>query len=373
MICVFVSLVLTACTGTSATKTGALAEAARDVTLPAPQEKADVTPARVHSSFQVLSGRCEARFADLAGVNAVLASPTLTASVDKLGEGQVSLQYDLVNLHMMELNEQLANAECRLDASLDAAAKLRSLSQRGLAGHGLDARIAFIADTLQRVRRKLDNPRFSQSLSASQKGRIERHFARAQDLKSKLSGQSATTALLRLADFPRADDIVLELESAVLDRELLQRQAEQSRNIRLTLSGGYRYDNPEPDEAASGGGFGRATLQVRLGAFGAEWERANARKTHAALEELHAPERGALSRIAETVEANRQSIAALKDRERDMIRSLGKGAEDRNDLSEIDQLMMDLEQLVMRSELAEVQALLRILGKAQLQLGMSRG
>lgn len=344
-----------------------------DIASPLVPDKTAVIRARAHSSVLDLSGRCEVRFADLAGVNAVLAAPTLTASVDKSGEGRVSLQYDLVNLQMIELNEQLANAECRIDAALDAASKLRSLSQRGLARHGLEARIAFISRTLMHAQRQLDKPGFSQALSASQKGRIERHLARAKELKSKLRGQSAKTSLQRLADFPHADDILLELESAVLDRELLQRKVDQARNIRLTLSGGYTYDNPDPDEAASSGGFGRATLQVRLGAFGAEWQRANDRQTQAALEELHEPGRGPLFRIAETYQTNLQSIAALKDRERDMVRSLGKASHDDRDRSEIDQLMMDLEQVVMRSELVEVQALLGILAKAQLQLGMSRG
>jgi len=139
------------------------------------------------------SSKCLAFLAEAELEATNLAYPTLTAAIDKAGDGQVLVSYDLMNLRAITLNQELALAECRVNEILTAAKALQKLSARRLSKPGLLAKIRLI-DAYQariaKMRTLLDTAVASEKIKEKSKDRVLKSLLKLKEKTNKLRAKA---------------------------------------------------------------------------------------------------------------------------------------------------------------------------------------
>ena len=345
-----------------------------EVPLPAPgQPPTDHSANGINLPLIMANGpRCVAQVAKAERSVAILSSPTLVATIDKYGDGQVVASYDLVNLKSMKNVRKSAMARCSLDAHLDMVKALQKLSARGLSRNGAMARVGFIDRRLRRfdeIRREVS--------AASRAGKIKE---KARDKVLKVVGAIVERSNILRAKAMSQPEIdfnslvplhVLEhsLNVALHEQHQLNVDAEVSKNVRLILSGGYQFDDEEgPVDDLELEGFARASLSVRLGIFNPGWKYGQNQEFFAELEKLHEPGVGALWRAVDTFEKNKIALSALKEMQSLLtVKVSQQRKRNRSFASEmfVEKILGEIELVKLRSELVEVETNLKTVAKAQ--------
>jgi len=323
-------------------------------------------------SESVTSPRCLAFIAKAEQDAALLYAPTLTASVDKKGDGQVALSYDLMNVRAAALNRKSAHARCAVTDFLDEATALRKLSARALAQQGALARVRYIDQRFARfesIRAELNEAVASDKITEKSRTKVIKVLSSLLERNDKLRGKARAQDIVDLSSFSSLLEVEEGLVGAIRYQFDLKLESDLSRNVRLTLSGGYSVQGEdEPNDNLDAEGFARASVSIRLGAFSPEWRSGKNEELEAELGKLYEPGTGALWRVEDTRAKNKIALSALQTQRSSVLQKLGlarKAQRTALQKNMTDSILSEIEIFKLRSELVEIETNLKVLREAQ--------
>ncbi len=293
--------------------------------------------------------------------------------MDHYGEGQVAVNYDLMNLAKIEWTKKSALAKCRVNAHLELAKKMQKLSDRGVSRQGALARVNYIYSKFSRfdqIRRQLKSAVASKAIKDKSRERVLKLISsiieRADGLRAKALSQDQhrSDGLMRYIELEQS------LTKSIIEQHLLKKRSDFSRNVRLTVSGGYAYEDDDKATLENEGldGFARITLSVNLGVLNPAWRYGKDAELQAELDKLYAQGSGALWRVKNTFEKNKLAVAALRDKRSLLERKMAEANRKRKAIpaEKIDQIiLLELDMIKLRSEIIEINTNLTALAKAQ--------
>ena len=326
-------------------------------------------------SANTANAKCAALIAKAELDAAVLALPTLAASVDKEGEGQVSLSYDLMNIAAIDRNKKAALTRCVVNQLLDDAKALQKLSARSLTKPGAVARIRSVDKKLGRfeeIREELNAAVTSKEIKENARAKVFKVMTSLLERTNNLRSRARVQGDVDFTKLPSYLEIERDLHDAITHQHLLRTQTDFSRNVRLTLSGGYSFENEDdPQDDASLEGFGRASLSIRLGALSPDWREAKSEELRVELEALYEPKTGALWRISDTYRQNKIALSTLREKRgqlKDKIKLTRQKEKPSSKENSVENILIELELLKLQSEIVEVETNIQVLSKAQQML-----
>lgn len=327
---------------------------------------------KTDEALPTISPRCLAFLAKAEQDRAVLAAPTLTASIDEAGDGRISLSYDAMNLYAMALTKRSAHARCDATYWLDEAKTLQKLSARSLTKDGALQRVRFIDKQVYRfgkMRERLDFLLQTGKVKENARNKVLKTLTGVLERANALRARAETQNTVELSKIRSFVDVQSALLQSVDEQVRVKQKRDLARNVRLTISGGYSLENEDDDvDSTSNETFGRASVSIKLGAFAPHWQQVRIDALGAEIDKLYEPGIGALWRITDTYEKNKVTASALSQKHAALLEKVKLARKKRQAIvsdKEVELMLAELEIIKLRSEILEVKTNLRVLARAQ--------
>lgn len=275
----------------------------------------------IHHS-ETLSAKCLGQLAVTESRSILAQSPTLTASVDEEGDANVNLRLDAMEFYRAGLNRELTLANCSHDSVVKLVRDISRLSVGRVARNSLLAQASKLSSAASHFQRQT---RAMIADGKLEETRAERVFKVIRNMKKQANRALQRGSGLQEINYSKVPTYA-ELENALVvsltDVQDKQITADLSRNIRINLTGGVRYDqqesdnvNNEDDETEE---FGSVSVSIRLGMFDPRLRRHQQRLVDAEFDELYEPKTGFLWQLQDLHQNNIASEKSLL-RERQLV------------------------------------------------------
>ena len=346
--------------------------------LPEPRASGSFDFEQINFPDNTDSSKCRSFIARAEVDAALLAAPALVASVNKEGEGRVSVNYDVLSYKAMTAGRALADAKCGLDKAVAAAKELQKLTARNLSREGAVARVRFIEERTKRfsqIKRQLKTLIGDGSIEEKAAAKILKNIATLLDRKEAMNDKIRLQTPVEWRNMPTYIDVQTVVEKALLHQHDLQVKTDFSRNIKLTISGGYSFDGEDLiTEQETNEGFASASLSVRLGVLNPAWSQKQVSKLAAAREQFYEPKTGLLWRIGDAYRKNEIMLASWSRKQmqiRDKLTIARRNWKETTSDNHVPRFLAEIEIISLKSELIEVDKNLEVLTRVQKMLQAS--